>query len=172
MLVNNGVAKNIIICLHVALNCCCKKLLCNKHATNSTQRNVEKKCIRNLNIHLVQNGNQFKTSLSASTIRSCWNLLLSVKSEFFMLFPITASAHPTMLKWTDWCRLRKVRVWPPAKRPPRGRTESDGLWTMRKMEWPTATPSSTSVSFWPRSTSWWRSQTGTSKYVLFAATTP
>lgn len=43
MLVNNGVAKNIIICLHVALNCCCKKLLCNKHATNSTQRNVEKK---------------------------------------------------------------------------------------------------------------------------------
>lgn len=110
MLVNNGVAKNRIICLHLALNCCCKKLHTEKR---------RKKIHKNLNIHLVHNGNQFKTSSSASTIRSCWNLLLSVKSEFFMLFP---SQHPLVQQCSseqtdaDWGRSGSDRQ----RRGPRG----------------------------------------------------
>lgn len=82
-----------------------------------------------------------------------------------------ASAPLTTPRWTSWCGQRRARVWPPT-RPWQGRTVSDGPWTTKRRESPTATLSSTSASSWPPSTSWWPSPTGTSKCPLFVVLSP
>lgn len=97
----------------------------------------------------------------------CWqhSMMLGHAFCFSALTPSIAlpvSVHPVTPKWTSWCRRRREgqlkRVW-------WERTACAGLWTTRRTESLTVTPSSTSTSVWLLCTSWWPSPTGTSKYI-------
>lgn len=129
---------------------------------------------------------------SGGTLRASWDWLSSCSApstpgmelqKNLQVFPcrlfakpdaelFAASAPPTTLRSTGWCRRRRGRVWPWMRGIPQTRRESGVPWTTRRTGWPTATPSSTSASSWLHSTSWWLSPIGTCEYQIPHPPTP